>query len=62
MCFCNIYLENQSAFLKPLMWYDMWYFSGLGLILQLGSDYEKKKHKLLQELQLDYKDGAAKVS
>ncbi|XP_037549900.1 centrosome and spindle pole-associated protein 1 [Nematolebias whitei] len=33
---------------------------GLGLILQLGRDYEKKKHKLLQELQLDYKDGAAK--
>lgn len=37
------------------------FFSGLGLILQLGSDYEKKKHNLLQELQLDYKDGAAKV-
>ncbi|XP_041823443.1 centrosome and spindle pole-associated protein 1 [Melanotaenia boesemani] len=33
---------------------------GLGLTLVLGADYEKKKQKLLQELQLDYKDHVAK--
>ncbi|XP_024910417.1 centrosome and spindle pole-associated protein 1 isoform X1 [Cynoglossus semilaevis] len=29
--------------------------TGLGLTLMLGTEYEKKKQKLLQELQLDYK-------
>lgn len=39
----------------------MLHFSGLSLTYQLGSDYEKKKRKLLQELQLEYKDYVTKV-
>ncbi|KAE8279906.1 Centrosome and spindle pole associated protein 1 [Larimichthys crocea] len=33
---------------------------GLGLSLLLGTDYERKKYKLQQELQLDYKQHVAK--
>ncbi|XP_050922574.1 centrosome and spindle pole-associated protein 1 isoform X1 [Lates calcarifer] len=33
---------------------------GLGLILLLGTDYERKKQKLQQELQMDYRHYAAK--
>lgn len=36
-------------------------FLGLGLSLLLGADYDKKKQKLQQELQLDYKQYVAKV-
>ncbi|XP_017261942.1 centrosome and spindle pole-associated protein 1 isoform X2 [Kryptolebias marmoratus] len=39
---------------------DTAFTQGLGSTFQLGSDYERKKHKLLQELQLDYKDYVAK--
>ncbi|XP_034562108.1 centrosome and spindle pole-associated protein 1 isoform X2 [Notolabrus celidotus] len=34
--------------------------TGLGFSFLLGTDYEKKKHKLQQELQLDYKQHVAK--
>lgn len=34
---------------------------GLGLTLMLGTEYEKKKQKLLQELQLDYKHYISQV-
>lgn len=37
------------------------FFPGLGLSLPLGTDYENKKNKLRQELQLDYKYFVATV-
>lgn len=37
------------------------YFTGLGLGFLLGADYDRKKQKLQQELQLDYKRYVATV-
>lgn len=41
--------------------YYIVFFTGLGIIFQLGTDYEKKKQKLQNELHLDYIQYIAKV-
>lgn len=52
--------QDVECFVIQFMLYVL-FFPGLGLSLPLGTDYENKKNKLRQELQLDYKYFVATV-
>lgn len=56
----TLFEQDVKCFVIQFMLYVL-FFPGLGLSLPLGIDYENKKNKLRQELQLDYKYFVATV-